>query len=387
LGEIGDARAIESLISVSRDKDPFVPIYAADALANIGTPAIAPLLAAINDSSSHKRLCAARALGKIGDIRAVQPLIRALKDKVWRVRHHATVSLGDLGDSRAVQPLLTALDVETNYTVQSNILTAIRSIGDTSAVEPLLGMLRRKGKNWDRRWEILTTLGALRDNRAVEAMINVLQDEQERTRARESAADALGAMKDIRAVGILVGLLGQEGLTGSAIWNLGRIGDPNAVEPLIDFMRESQGRSLWQKWTAEALAQIGIPAVQPLLTILNDQEFGVRHNAAKALGEISDQRATHALENAMETKDLVLVSGAYAFFIRRGLPGTETVLIEALSKHGDKSMARDFMLSGNDQLAEAGSNWNAEHGIRLPAIWMGEHEGPRWGEAASKESQ
>ena len=53
------------------------------------------------------RVSAARALGEIGDKRAVEPLIETLKNEYFS--EYAAEALGKIGDARAVEPLIMAL--------------------------------------------------------------------------------------------------------------------------------------------------------------------------------------------------------------------------------------------------------------------------------------
>jgi HEAT repeat protein len=86
LGTIGDARAVEPLIiRALGDSDHGVRWNAAEALGKIGEPTVEPLIRALVDGSNDVRQNAAQALGTIGDARAVEPLIRALGDSDWRV--------------------------------------------------------------------------------------------------------------------------------------------------------------------------------------------------------------------------------------------------------------------------------------------------------------
>ncbi len=64
----------------------------------------------------------------------------------------------------------------------------------------------------------------------------------------------------------------------------------------------------------------------------------------------------------MGNKSLV-VAAAYAYFIRKGKPGTDSVLVVALRRHGDKSMAEDFLNSGKAELKRAGRSWAKKHVI------------------------
>ena len=70
--------------------------------------AVPPLITALREPSPV-RVSAARALGSIRDRRAVEPLIRLLTDFDPFVREAAARALGDLQDPRAVAPLAAAL--------------------------------------------------------------------------------------------------------------------------------------------------------------------------------------------------------------------------------------------------------------------------------------
>jgi HEAT repeat protein len=58
-----------------------VRLLAARALSRIGTPAVEALIVALKDNDSDVRILAAKTLGEIGDARAVQPLLSALMDE------------------------------------------------------------------------------------------------------------------------------------------------------------------------------------------------------------------------------------------------------------------------------------------------------------------
>ena len=81
-------------------------------LADIGKPAVEPLVTALKDQDISIRLGAARALGAIKDDGALEPLMVALKDENASVRMWAAEALGEIKDNRAVEPLMTALKDE-----------------------------------------------------------------------------------------------------------------------------------------------------------------------------------------------------------------------------------------------------------------------------------
>lgn len=111
LGELGDPRAVEPLMAALADSDSVgVRQTAAEALGLLGDPrAVEPLIRALGDGEGWVANAAAEALGKLGDPRAIEPLIRALGDPLVYFRSAAAKALAKLGDPRAVEPLVRAL--------------------------------------------------------------------------------------------------------------------------------------------------------------------------------------------------------------------------------------------------------------------------------------
>jgi len=210
LGKIGDARAVEPLIEVLKDEyEPIQRSAAAEALVNIGEPAVEPLIQAMKDSN-NVLWKAVWILGKIGDARAAESLISAMEDNV-DLRWKAAEALEEIGDARAIRPLILAME----------------------------------NNNINIRNKAVRVLGKIRDIRAVEPLIEALMDED-----------------NIDDVG--------EAFRCAVAEALGKIGDLRAVEPLIEALKDYNE---WVRWSAaEALENIGEPAVNPLIQALKDED-------------------------------------------------------------------------------------------------------------------
>jgi hypothetical protein len=193
----------------------------------------------------------------------------------------------------------------------------------------------------------------------------------------------------------------------AAAKELGNTKDPRAVKPLASVMRDD--RSWEVRLAAEhALVSIGSASTEALIQVLKDKtcfprrraaraleqikdpcstealmkasredaDCCVRRFAARALGEIKDPIAARFLDNEVTKRDVEVIIGAYKYYIRKGEPGTEPVLIQAMQKCSyDKNMVLDFASCGNDQLKQAAEKIAKEEGYPLPADWSG----PRWG--------
>ena len=88
LGRIGDPRAIEPLILALNDGYPNVQSAAVEALVLIGEPAVEPIIYALRGREGRP-------------IEAMEALIDVLRDGDRHVRRAAAIALGEIGDSRA----------------------------------------------------------------------------------------------------------------------------------------------------------------------------------------------------------------------------------------------------------------------------------------------
>ncbi len=295
---------------------------AAKALGRLGdVRAVKPLCAALRDSECPVRVRAAEALGSIGDAKAVEPLLAALKDHNNICRNEEIVeALGRIGDARAVEPLVAALKDHNNICRNEEIVEALGRIGDARAVEPLVTALKDHNDRYTNE-KIVEALGRIGGARAVEALVAALTNSD--AYERRTAADALDKLGwradgteaeaayciarerwercvDIGrpAVGPLVAIL-RDGSACEAVFRVLRaIGKP-AVEPLVDATLRGTDRVV-RRAAAEALGSIGeTRALESLLRVVSDEkEPEVRRAAAIALREFDDPRARSAVKEA-----------------------------------------------------------------------------------------
>lgn len=273
LGRVGDARAVEPLIGALRDDaDPQVRACVAETLGQIGDArAVDPLVGAISDSDKQVRLPASRALGRLGDARAVDPLSGALRDETnANVRACVAETLGQIGDTRAVDPLIDAL-VDADSQVRRSAAEAL----DRLAWSPDRGAAG--GAYWAAReqWARSVQIGAP----AVETLITLLTTAG--WGVRRSAAEALGQIGDARAVEPLVRahIDDDVSVAEAAGDALGKIGGPRAVEVL-----------------SRTVTYCLSPAALPSYPASADS---VRRSAARALGQIGDANAVRPLISAL----------------------------------------------------------------------------------------
>lgn len=140
LGEIGDRRAIDPLISLLGDEDRFVRSRAAYALGIMGELVIQPLAEVLStEKNPDLRLGAVMALGRIQADPATRLLIRATTDSSGDVRQEAMTALAATG-REGLLVLLDALKFAEKRE-KINIIRVLGEIGSKDAIEPLMQLL------------------------------------------------------------------------------------------------------------------------------------------------------------------------------------------------------------------------------------------------------
>lgn len=242
------------LLRACGDSDEWVRLFALISLRGSTADAVREAAArALEDLSRAVALEAALTLAVLQDGRAYAPLMRVIDGpKNDKTRWLAIEGLAVLGDQRAIGRLITILRDETDEQSGGQAADALGEVGDLQAVLPLIAVLESKREYL--AGSAAYSLGQLGDWRATPALIACL-DQADRYLCC-SAAFALGELGDPRAVPALIRrfrkLVGGGHPTAlkkqienddqQLIGNIGialiRIGDPSAVDCLIDMLGE-----------------------------------------------------------------------------------------------------------------------------------------------------
>ena len=152
------------------------------------------------------------------------------------------------------------------------------------------------------RLEAAKSLGASKDGKAIGPLVQALGDPDMRVQAK--AVKVLGNMRANEATPVLAQHLflrtTSAGMKGLILSALGEIGDPRAVQPLIEFLRgeldaATRGTAVF------ALGDIREPEAIDVLGRIaqTDEEETVRRLAREAIGKIE----AHSSVKNRETKD------------------------------------------------------------------------------------
>ena len=184
-----------------------------------------------------------------------------------------------------------------------------------------------KDKDWFRRKDAAITLGEMGDERAIPALITALRDSE--WNVREAAQGSLAQIGS-PAVEPLIKALREYQVRTFVIEILGKIKDERVLDPLMAQLRNEEFKDAATK----ALVEVGLPAVERLMAVINDKDKNVRKHAVIALGEIGIPEAVGPLIEATKDEDwsvrIAAIAGLDSIGDERGKPA-----IKALVKDTD----------------------------------------------------
>ena len=316
--------------------------------ADLCRQAVIPLSACLVDSSPAIRLNAVHALNEAVRLLAADRGLKAkltsrlaerLYDTDNEVRQEAAFGLAQLADAGALNALIASLK-DPQGGVRSNAAWGLGRIGNVKATLPLLAAachdpvekVRQDAK------QALLAIGAP----AARPLTAMLRDN--RSEIRSTAAELLDGL----------GWLPENDEMGAAYWiakgevaRCAEIGLP-AVEPLLNLLRrpleETAAHAL-----VEALAKIGAPALEALLVRLPSGQWKSMV-VIEVLGSAGDERVVLPLIEMLEDKQQgeVYHRAAAAALVKTG--GERAVQALILALHDQDELSRSIAAEALDRL-------------------------------------
>jgi HEAT repeat protein/outer membrane protein assembly factor BamD (BamD/ComL family) len=274
--------------------------------------AVIPLLDSlrnVNPQGDYKKF---RALGEIKDGRIVKILLEMLnrKDRVYGV----VQTLGYLGSQEATLSLIQLLGElrrtpealsQTNYHHPSTelMVTTIHSLGsirDPRAVPILAEILEERPVKDEVIDAILHTLGEIGGKEADKALIKIFSKVKDiYSSVPKSLSFALFNVKSPEVVNDIIPILESRDKEAreKAVRILARIGNPRAIDLLIDYLLENPDQS---SSIADAIGRIGIPALDSLLKIVDRVKGDTKVSVISALRGMKDPRVIMPMVQSIE---------------------------------------------------------------------------------------
>jgi HEAT repeat protein len=196
-----------------------------------------------SEEAVRLRCTAVRALGRMGDDRAIIPLMSLLNDRSenYRLRLDAAESLGKLGDQHAVKPLLDIVsdDREKSLYLKESAVKALGMLGDIRAIEPLIDILESKKGFRDKfqflKEQIIEAIGRIGggSRKATRSLLSALRDDAPSIRL--AAVEALGLMGDGDTLEALETMVfdADEDVAMASVAAVHRVGGKKALRRLL----------------------------------------------------------------------------------------------------------------------------------------------------------
>ena len=183
-------------------------------------------------------------------------------------------------------------------------IKAISNYKDIKAVTPLLYCLNNKNENYKFRLAAAEALGKIGDKNAVESLIDVVSDENEKSvYVRESAALALGMIGDSRALDAFVGILEAKKTFLDKFTFL----KERVIEALnkIDFSSNKRAVAALKEALNDESPQVRINAIESLMNLNVDEAFDLIWKMLYDADDEVRKNAVIALYN-LEGKDALI---------------------------------------------------------------------------------
>lgn len=325
LGELGDLRATQALLSQLRDPDEGVRESAFTALFEIGQRRAN----AMPDASMWAEGFADpnEALTQIAwqtDLEAVQLLIRSLDEEEAEVKIGALYTLGQLGFVGA----LTQISRELFNPHDEVAAAAAFSLGELarlgseqtsrSVCQSLYQVWMAESLGAESRTQVLRAAAecTVKDENARNHLANILVSGLERPEhtSRQLAVIGLGRLKDPRAASLIAArLLDDEvGVRRNAAYALGQLNTPESIELLVHNSIE-QASEVRVAISSSLLRAPRELALNSVYKALNSADHRYRSMAAQLLGGLKDQNGllkTLQDEDSRVRKNSALAIGA-----------------------------------------------------------------------------
>ena len=214
-----------------RDTNRLIRGAALNAIAQMSGPVDVAIIARLlRDSDMEVQNRAVEVLIRARDTAVVPHLVEVLKDENEYARRAAVEVLNEVGDAASVKFLLDAIK-DADWWVRSRAADALAKIGGPRVLQAVLELVR--DQDGDVRRAAIEILNQTKDTRAVDSLIEATHDSD--WWVSERAVDALAEIGNRKAVPRMLEMLrGEPRSVPTALRALGKLGDPQALQAVID---------------------------------------------------------------------------------------------------------------------------------------------------------
>jgi cyclophilin family peptidyl-prolyl cis-trans isomerase/HEAT repeat protein len=362
LGRVQDQRAIPALRALVRSNGAYSRGFAARGLGALKDRDALDLLRSLTADVGHspaQAVQAVRAMGEIGDARALGPLIDVLRVRGLHtgIRAEAVTAIGKLKTPESVDVLL-ELVTDPDPPVRA------AAFGALAATDPERFILTLSTLEPDRQWTVRAGLARALAHVPVSSsgqLVEAMADDPE-PRVVPAVLDALSELKSPRAASIALAKVTADDpvIRAAAARALGALKPSGAVEALTLAAQrvDRDGSYVARAAALSALSKFGRDTAQPVLvTALSDTDWAVRLHAANLLHTLDASRddaeairpaPTRFDQAVYGSRDVQLPQYSTQLYIdtEKGTIQVELAMLEApLTVHAFTELARQGFFS------------------------------------------
>lgn len=316
-GYFGYPDCVELFLERCKDSDERVRRAAIEHLPYLEDERIVPILAdALQNDSQSVRAAAARAFSALDKTAAQHYLQIALGDQDAWVRYYAIRSIKQRQERDAQEQIAQLARKDPAALVRIAAIETLGVIGDEGAIDVLHMALQ--GDDDDMARVAITALGQIPHPSAVKPLLETLRSDSLLRKA--DAVQALGKRAEPGTSSHLAQLLQQDNeplVLSNAIHALGLIGDPEAINALLNFSLQTDYRDL----SITTLSQLPLESKAWIEQGLQHPDPAVRRNVVEALARSKRPHASQLLCSALSDND----------------PSVRLAIVTALSHLGNQS--------------------------------------------------
>ncbi|MBN1800519.1 MAG: HEAT repeat domain-containing protein [Candidatus Lokiarchaeota archaeon] len=321
LGRMGDKNAKIHLLDFFEDSNSLVRLNAVQALAKFAKEPsdIDLLIKMLNDENEDVVQASVKALGIIGDKRAIKSFFELLKydnesinksvlnslTKILKksssikriyeyakkgnlnVRKETAILLGMIKNPDAIDTLIVLLNSKNSKIRRAATTSIIKIARSNASVMTNIGNAL-ESKDWQIRKYIARIIGVLEKKDLILPLFSLLNDPK--SGVRKAASKSLARFPENLVLEIAIEKLKQNNwrLRRAVVQLLVKIGTDKSLEPLIIYLNEDD--PYIQRWVAKGMGMLKtIGNIEPLLIMLKNKDSNLRISAIKALANLGGE--------------------------------------------------------------------------------------------------
>ncbi len=221
--------------------------------------------ARLKDPEPSVRAAAVTEVTRGKDPRRLAALRRALADLEHDVRLAAEKALSATKDEAVLNELVAGLDID-DVLIRDGCVLALAHRADARTFDAL--MTQYANRNFAFRWRVGEAIAAASNQVFIPMMLDKVRKGAD-WRVQEVSVVALALMHDTVGIDPLLQSVRSDDryIRRIACWQLGVIGDPRAIDPVISDILEKYDTYRDRVWGAHAISQIGARLDPPVAAV------------------------------------------------------------------------------------------------------------------------